>query len=45
MGLAHRPAHTGLPTMTSLYSSSGFSVRKGCKGFVDVFMASMPQRI
>ena len=45
MGLAHRPAHTGLPTITSLYAPSGFSVSKGCRGRVDVFMASIPQRI
>ena len=44
-GLAHRPAHTGLPMMTSRYSFSGFSVWKGSSGLVDVFMASMPQRI
>ena len=44
MGLAMRPAHTGLPTITSLYSSSGLAVSKGFKGFVDSFMASMPLR-
>ena len=43
-GRAAWPAHTGLHTITSLYSSSGLAVSKGFRGFVDSFMASMPLR-